>query len=76
MHYSLQSVRQSREGAQHPDRDAQFHHIAQTVALYQPQGQPVMSVDTKKKELIGDSKNAGCEWQPAGKVLPTQRSGG
>ena len=66
MHYSLQSVRKTREGAQHPDRDAQFHHIAKTVALYQRQRQPVISVDTKKKELIGDFKNAGREWQPAG----------
>ena len=66
MHYSLQSVRKTREGAQHPDRDAQFHHIAQTVAQYQSQRQPVISVDTKKKELIGDFKNAGREWQPTG----------
>ena len=66
MHYSLQSVRKTREGAQHPDRDAQFRHIAQAVARYQRQGQPVISVDTKKKELIGDFKNAGREWQPKG----------
>jgi transposase len=66
MHYSLQSVRKTREGAQHPDRDAQFRHIAQAVAQCQRQGQPVISVDTKKKELIGDFKNAGQEWQPAG----------
>ena len=66
MHYSLQSVRKTRDGAQHPDRDAQFRHIAQTVAQYQRQSQPVISVDTKKKELIGDFKNAGREWQPAG----------
>ena len=66
MHYSLQSVRKTREGAQHPDRDGQFRHIAQVVAQYQRQGQPVISVDTKKKELIGDFKNAGREWQPAG----------
>ncbi len=66
MHYSLQSVRKTRQGAQHPDRDAQFGHIARAVALYQRQGQPVISVDTKKKELIGDFKNAGREWQPAG----------
>jgi hypothetical protein len=68
MHYSLQSVRKTREGAQHPDRDAQFRHIAQVVAQYQRQGQPVISVDTKKKkkELIGDFKNAGREWQPVG----------
>jgi transposase len=66
LHYSLQSVRKTREGAKHPDRDAQFHHIAKTVARYQRQRQPVISVDTKKKELIGDVKNAGREWQPAG----------
>ncbi|MDW3689235.1 ISAzo13 family transposase [Cupriavidus sp. CV2] len=64
--YSLQSVRKTREGAQHPDRDAQFHYIADKVAQYQRQRQPVISVDTKKKELIGDFKNAGREWQPKG----------
>lgn len=67
LNYSLQSVRKTREGAQHPDRDAQFHHIAKTVAEYQRQRQPVISVDTKKKELIGDFKNAGREWQPVGR---------
>ena len=66
MNYSLQSTRKTREGSHHPDRDAQFHHIAQTVAQFQRQQQPVISVDTKKKELIGDFKNAGREWQPAG----------
>jgi hypothetical protein len=66
LNYSLQSVRKAREGAQHPDRDAQFQYIAQMVASYQRQHQPVISVDTKKKELIGDFKNAGREWQPAG----------
>ena len=50
LNYSLQSVRKTREGAQHPDRDAQFHYIAQMVARYQRQRQPVISVDTKKKE--------------------------
>ena len=64
--YSLQSVRKTREGANHPDRDAQFQHIATMVKHYQRQRQPVISVDTKKKELIGDFKNAGREWQPAG----------
>lgn len=67
--YSLQSTRKTRktrEGANHPDRDAQFHHIASMVKQYQRQRQPVISVDTKKKELIGDFKNAGREWQPAG----------
>ena len=66
LNYSLQSVRKTREGAQHPDRDAQFHYIARTVAKFQRHRQPVISVDTKKKELIGDFKNAGKEWQPAG----------
>jgi transposase len=67
MHYSLQSVRKTREGKQHPDRDAQFHHIAKMVAQYQRHAQPVISVDAKKKELIGDFKNAGREWQPKGR---------
>ena len=63
LNYSLQSVRKTREGALHPDRDAQFQYIAKMVADYQRQRQPVISVDTKKKELIGDFKNAGKEWQ-------------
>ena len=66
MEYSLQSTRKTREGEQHEDRDAQFAHIARTVANYQSVGEPVISVDTKKKELIGDFKNAGKEWQPKG----------
>jgi hypothetical protein len=64
MGYSLQSTRKTREGGQHEDRDAQFAHIARTVAEYQAARDPVISVDTKKKELIGDFKNAGKEWQP------------
>ncbi len=67
MGFSLQSTRKTREGGKHEDRDAQFAHIAKTVADYQAAGDPVISVDTKKKELIGDFKNAGREWQPAGK---------
>jgi len=66
MEYSLQSTRKSREGGQHEDRDAQFAHIARAVAEYQAAGNPVVSVDTKKKELIGDFKNGGKEWQPKG----------
>ena len=66
LNYSLQSVRKNREGAQHPDRDAQFNYIAQKVGAYQSERQPVISVDTKKKELVGDFKNGGREWQPAG----------
>ncbi len=64
--YSLQTTRKTREGGRHPDRDAQFQHIAHQVARYQTAGDPVISVDTKKKELIGDFKNAGQEWQPRG----------
>jgi Rhodopirellula transposase DDE domain len=66
LNYSLQSVRKTREGSHHEDRDAQFHHIAKAVVQYQRQRQPVISVDTKKKEVIGDFKNAGREWRPAG----------
>jgi transposase len=64
--YSLQVVRKTREGSTHPDRDAQFRHINETAAAYQQRGQPVISVDTKKKELVGEFKNAGREWQPSG----------
>ena len=64
--YSLQSVRKTREGAHHPDRDAQFRYIAKLVGEYQSVADPVISVDTKKKELIGDFKNAGREWRPKG----------
>jgi hypothetical protein len=64
--YSLQAVRKVREGTQHPDRDAQFQYINAIVQDFQQRGQPVISVDTKKKELVGDFKNAGREWQPKG----------
>jgi transposase len=64
--YSLQSNRKTREGAQHPDRDKQFGHIANTVQAFQARGQPVISVDTKKKELIGEFRAVGREWQPSG----------
>lgn len=64
--YSLQANRKTREGASHPDRNAQFEHIAKRVKQFQRRGQPVISVDTKKKELIGDFKNAGREWHPKG----------
>jgi len=66
MRFTLQSTRKTREGGRHVDRDAQFGHIARTVAAYQAAADPVISVDTKKKELIGDFKNAGREWQPTG----------
>jgi len=64
--YRLQSARKRNEGASHPDRNAQFENINATAATYLSQGQPVISVDTKKKELIGDFKNGGREWQPKG----------
>ena len=64
--YSLQANRKTREGSSHADRDAQFEHINRQVCAFQEQGRPVVSVDTKKKELIGDFKNAGQEWQPEG----------
>ena len=64
--YSLQVNRKTREGAGHPDRNAQFEHIARRAKQFQRRGQPVISVDTKKKELAGDFKNAGQEWHPVG----------
>ncbi len=64
--YSLQSVRKSREGASHPDRNAQFEHINATADDFLQRKQPVVSVDTKSKELVGDFKNNGREWQPKG----------
>jgi hypothetical protein len=64
--YSLQANKKTREGASHPDRDAQFHHINRTVADAIAAGQPVISVDTKKRELIGDFKAGGREFEPKG----------
>lgn len=64
--YSLQGNRKTREGTNHPDRDAQFAHIAETSAGYLASGDPVISVDAKKKELVGDFKNGGREWRPKG----------
>jgi len=62
--YSLQANRKTKEGASHPDRDAQFGHINETVKAALAAGEPVISVDTKKKELVGDFKNGGQEWCP------------
>lgn len=64
--YTLQSNQKSQEGRSHPDRDAQFRHINRTVLAFQRKRQPVISVDTKKKELVGNFKNAGKEWRPKG----------
>ncbi len=62
--YRLQSVRKTQEGRRHPDRDTQFCHIADETAAHQAAGAPVVAVEPKKKERIGDYKNHGREWQP------------
>jgi hypothetical protein len=66
MDYSLQANRKTLEGSSHPDRDAQFHHISDKIREFQTHRQPVISVDTKKKELVGDFKNNGRELRPKG----------
>ena len=66
MDYSLQANRKTLEGSSHPDRDAQFHHISDKIREFQNERQPVISVDTKKKELVGDFKNNGRELRPKG----------
>ncbi len=68
--YSLQANRKSREGSSHPDRNAQFEYINRQVRAFQKRQQPVVSVDTKKKELVGEFKNPGEEWQPHGQPQP------
>jgi hypothetical protein len=64
--YSLQANVKTREGSHHPDRDAQFKHINERITDFLAAGQPVISVDTKKKELVGDFKNGGREWRLEG----------
>ena len=64
--YSLQANRKTREGGQHPDRNAQFEFLNAQVKRLLKRGQPAISVDTKKKELVGDFKNAGRQWRPQG----------
>ena len=64
--FSLQANAKTREGLQHPDRDQQFEHINHSIERFQRQGQPTISVDTKKKELVGDFKNAGRELRRKG----------
>ena len=64
--YSLQANAKTLEGGKHPDRDAQFYYINEKVKQFLKRGQPVISVDTKKKELVGNFKNSGREWQPKG----------
>jgi hypothetical protein len=69
--YSLQSNRKTLEGSQHPDRDAQFRYINERVGAAVTAGQPAISIDTKKKELVGEFTNAGREWRPKGKPEKT-----
>jgi transposase len=64
--FSLKANKKNIEGVSHIDRDAQFQHINKTCKLFEQQGNPIISVDCKKKELIGNFKNNGCEWQPKG----------
>src|SRR5215216_3486277 len=64
--YSLQGNRKTLEGSSHPDRDAQFEHINSQAQEYSATSDPVISVDTKKKELVGEFKNGGREWHPEG----------
>ena len=66
MDYSLQGNAKQREGAQHPDRDGQFHHLNDQVTAHLARQWPVISVDTKKKEVVGNLRNAGQEWLPSG----------
>jgi hypothetical protein len=70
--YSLQSNRKTREGAQHPDRNAQFEHIARRVQARLRRGEPALSVDTKKKEVLGNLKNAGKTYRPKGKPVKVE----
>jgi transposase len=67
--FSLQAGAKTLEGKQHPDRDAQFRYINERAREHMVGGQPVISVDTKKKELVGDYKNAGRQWRPEGEPV-------
>jgi len=67
--YSLLSNRKTREGKQHPDRNAQFEHIARRVTAQQRRGQPALSVDTKKKEVLGNLKNPGKTYRRKGQPV-------
>jgi hypothetical protein len=70
--YSLQSNAKRLEGGSHPDRNAQFEYLNEQVRAQQAAGNPVISVDTKKKELVGDFKNSGREWHPKGEPVPVR----
>ena len=69
--YSLQAARKSAEGTDHPDRDAQFRYLADLVERFRAAGEPVISVDAKKKELIGNFAPAGRGWRPVGEPVET-----
>jgi transposase len=70
--YSLQAPSKQKEGTAHPDRDAQFNYLNKQVGLFMKGGQPVISVDTKKKELVGEFSNGGVEWHPKGEPTRTK----
>jgi len=70
--YSLQANRKTKEGSSHPDRNAQFEYINTKAIEFLKNGQPAISVDTKKKEQVGDYKNGGREWRPKGQPEPVQ----
>src|SRR5512140_571825 len=70
--FSLQGNAKTVEGAQHPDRDAQFRYISGQARAHQEAGDPVISVDTKKKELVGDFANGGQEYRPKGRPVPVR----
>jgi transposase len=71
--FSLQGNAKAIEGRRHPDRDAQFRYVNEQARAHQDSGDPVISVDTKKKELVGEYKNAGREWRPKGEPAATRR---
>lgn len=70
--FSLQANAKTLEGGQHPDRDAQFRHLNEQARGHRDAGQPVISVDTKKKELVGEFKNSGRQWRPAADPVPVK----
>ncbi len=70
--YSLQANVKLQEGAQHPDRDAQFRYLNEQARVFRDAGLPVVSVDAKKKELVGEFKNVGREWEPKGRPVPVK----
>jgi hypothetical protein len=70
--YSLQAPSKQKEGTAHPDRDAQFNYLNKQIGLFAKAGEPVISVDTKKKEIVGEFSNGGAEWHPVGEPTRTK----